>query len=284
METHAPPAKIFDYASWSERVEELGVRYRAAEPYPHAFLDNFLDSEAAGRAMQAFPSLGSDDWINYTHYNEKKFGLTELDRFPGHIKEIIQELNSQPFLDFLSNLTGIPGLLADTSLEGGGLHQTPSGGFLNVHADFTAHPHQPKWRRRVNLLVYLNEGWQEDWGGHLEVWDRHMKACHNRILPLFNRAVIFNTDKDTFHGHPDPMTCPEDVTRKSIALYYFTEEEHVVVQSTEYRPRPEDGALKGMLIFVDKIVLRIYDRVKRIFGLDDKFASKLLKMLRGGKK
>ena len=85
-------------------------------------------------------------------------------------------------------------------LEGGGIHQSTRGGFLNIHADFTVHPHQKNWQRRVNVLVYLNNDWHEEWGGKLELWDRKMKACEESVLPVYNRCVIFNTDAEIYGG------------------------------------------------------------------------------------
>jgi 2OG-Fe(II) oxygenase superfamily len=127
--------------------------------------------------------------------------------------------------------------------------------------------------------VYLNRDWQESYGGQLELWDRQIKRCVQRIAPVFNRAVIFRTDPDSFHGHPDPMICPTSFTRKSLALYYFTDEpQPFMVRSTEYRARPGDGA-RAVWIYLDKMALRGYDKVKRRFGLSDRFASDLLKRL-----
>lgn len=249
--------------------------YSRAEPYPHAVLDNFLDEATARQLLAEFPPV-ADTWINYTHVNERKFGRNDRASFPPAIGAAIDTFNSPPFVAWLSRLTGIEGLRADPSLEGGGLHQTQRGGHLNIHADFTGHPHHPNWRRRVNLIVYLNDGWQESWGGALELWSRDMQRCVAKVPPLFNRAVIFNTDADSYHGLPDPMNCPEGTTRKSLALYYFTEEQQpFLVRSTEYRARPGDG-IKSVAIWADKQVLRVYDKVKRRFNLDDRFASRIL--------
>jgi len=252
--------------------------YKEAIAYPHIVIDHFLDSEIATKAFEEFPKIDSKEWINYTHYNEKKFGNTTFTSFPPTIKKIVESLNNPEFVSSLSKLTGIPNLIADPSLEGGGLHQSPRGGFLNIHADFTVHPHHRNWRRRVNLLIYLNESYESEWGGELEIWDRSMKECCNKIAPLFNRCVIFNTDSDTFHGHPEPFNCPENESRKSIALYYFTEESKTVkIQSTEYRAKPNEGSIKKVLVWADKMLLKIYDRIKRVTGMDDQLASKILK-------
>jgi hypothetical protein len=169
-------------------------------------------------------------------------------------------------------------LFADPTLDGGGLHQSTTGGFLNIHADFTVHPHHHNWRRRVNLLLYFNEEWQPEYGGNLELWSTDMKQCQMSIAPVSNRAVIFTTDIDSFHGHPEPLRCPAGVNRQSLALYYFTLEQHPFIRSTEYRARPDDG-LRGVLIYADKQLLRAYDWAKRHLGISDKTAFKILERL-----
>ncbi|MCB9285156.1 MAG: 2OG-Fe(II) oxygenase [Lewinellaceae bacterium] len=131
-------------------------------------------------------------------------------------------LNSQPFLEFLQNLTGIKEtLIPDPYFEGGGYHQIKPGGFLKVHVDFHKHK-MMDLDRRVNVLVYLNEDWKEEYGGHFELWERDMSQCVTRIAPLFNRMAIFSTTDYSWHGHPDPLACPPDRSRRSLALYYYT--------------------------------------------------------------
>jgi len=275
---------ILDLEKWSRKFEEYAPTYQQAYPYPFGSFDDFLEPEAARAAMNAFPGVKDEGWIHYVHVNEKKHGLNKMDMIPPDIQEVIKALNSEQFVAALSRLTGIPNLIPDPSLEGGGLHQSKRGGFLNIHADFTVHPHKRNWRRRVNVLVYLNEGWQPEYRGELELWTRDMKQCAQKILPVFNRCAIFNTDEDSFHGLPEPIQCPEDMTRKSIALYYFTEEEHVPrKRATNYRARPEDGG-KRVWIWLDKQVVAWYTQLKGWLGIDDKFVSKVLNFLNRGKK
>jgi hypothetical protein len=209
--------------------------------------------------------------------------LNKLDLLPEAIKGTINELNSPGFLEFLEGLTGIQQLMKDEFLEGGGVHQSKRGGFLNIHADFTVHPHHSNWQRRVNVLVYLNKDWQEDWGGQLELWDTQMKACEIKVLPLFNRCVIFNTDADSYHGHPVPMTCPEDQFRRSIALYYYTEENKPFRRATHYMARPEDGRKKFM-VKLDNTLVALYTELKGRLGANDKVMSKILRFFSGKKK
>jgi Rps23 Pro-64 3,4-dihydroxylase Tpa1-like proline 4-hydroxylase len=270
--------QIFDYESWSNQLPVLSEQYQQASPYPHIVLENFMNPAILEQCIDEFNKLNeSDGWINYVHYNEKKRGLNKLDLLPAAIKRTINELNSPAFLEFLSEITGIQNLQKDDSLEGGGIHQSGRGGYLNIHADFTVHPHHRNWQRRVNVLVYLNKDWREEWGGQLELWDRDMKACERKALPIFNRCVIFNTDADSYHGHPEPMTCPENKFRRSIALYYYTVEERPFRRATLYKARPGEGSKKWM-VKLDNAMVAAYTELKGMLGANDKIVSKVLKL------
>lgn len=267
-------------ASVLSEVDRLKSEYASAAPFPHVVIDAFLQSDVAKRAGKEFPPL-TDDWIGYMHVNENKYANIEPMTWGPTLQALLDELQSQSFISFLEELTGIQGLLPDHELAGGGLHQSIRGGYLNVHADFTVHPRRRDWQRRVNVLVYFNEEWSDEWGGHLELWDRHMQRCEARISPLENRAVIFTTASDSFHGHPVPMRCPDGVARQSLALYYFTAEEAPLVRSTEYRARPGDGT-RALAIWTDKVALRLFDYAKRRFGISDALAGRVLTKLRRG--
>ena len=134
-----------------------------------------------------------------------------------YYKNLIQ-LN---FLKFLESLTGIEGLISDPYYVGGGIHETKKGGFLKVHTDFNYHK-KLKLDRRVNLLLYLNSDWKEEYGGHLELWDKDMLSCKRKVLPVINRMAIFSTTDFSYHGHPEPLSCPDNRSRRSLALYYYT--------------------------------------------------------------
>jgi len=268
---------VFDYYKWNSQLPELSKQYQHADPYPHIVLENFLNAKVLEECVEEFNELNkTDGWINYVHYNEKKRGLNKVDLLPPTIKKTISELNSPEFLQFLSELTGIRNLQNDDLLEGGGVHQSGKGGFLNIHADFTVHPHHRNWQRRINVLVYLNKDWQDEWGGKLELWDQQMKACGKKISPVFNRCVIFNTDADSFHGHPEPMTCPEDQFRRSIALYYYTLEKNPFRRATFYKTRPGEGN-KKFLVKIDNTMLAVYTKIKGWLGANDKIAGNLLR-------
>lgn len=266
---------IIDLLNLERDTTRLADSYQSASPFPHIVLDNFLNKEAALQAMNEFSALDTQRWSSYVHVNERKTRNIDSISWGPILQMILEELNSAQFVQFLSHLTGIQGLFADPSLEGGGLHQSTNGGFLNIHTDFTVHPHHRNWSRQVNLLLYLTEDWQTKYGGDLELWTPDMKRCECSIAPLGNRVVIFTTSSDSFHGHPDPMSCPPGVARRSLALYYFKLEEHPIVRSTDYRGRPGER-FRSILIYADKLILHTYDRVKRPLGLSDEIASTIL--------
>lgn len=124
-------------------------------------------------------------------------------------------------MSWLEQLTGISGLIADMEFTGGGFHSTLSGGKLDLHVDFNMHLRNGL-DRRVNLIFFLNKDWPESYGGHLELWDKELSRPPKKVLPVFNRMVIFGTTDFTYHGHPVELSCPADRYRKSLALYYYS--------------------------------------------------------------
>ncbi|MDO8903151.1 2OG-Fe(II) oxygenase [Hydrogenophaga sp.] len=224
----------------------LAQEYASAEPFPHIVLDGILPAGVLQQALDNFPTepLKSDRIfdINYGGHHKRQILPYDCNK---EAQALFAFLNSKAVLQFLEGLTGISGLIPDPYFEGGGFHEISRGGLLGVHADFrindTLH-----LERRINLLIYLNPDWQEEWGGALELWDRKMSACHAKVFPLLNRCVVFSTDADSFHGHPDPLNTPEHVKRRSIALYYYTSSRNIYKEvpshSTMYYARPTDSA------------------------------------------
>ena len=192
--------------------------------------------------VREFPAPGTISWQKFDNAKEIKLASSKEATFGSAARLLMYHLNSATFLDFLSTVTGIPDLIPDPGFEGGGLHQIVRGGKLGVHADFNKHS-KLGLDRRLNLLLYLNQNWKEEYGGHLELWDKDMKGCEAKVLPLFNRVMIFSTTDFTYHGHPTPLQCPEGWTRKSLALYYYSNgrpvEEVTGGHSTLFRARDE---------------------------------------------
>ena len=214
------------------------AEYAAAQPFPHIVIDDFLPGDVLHRVLEEFPTTPARQFDRAQEKLKSQYHPRECS--PA-IRALFAELNSQGFLRFLKALTGIRGLVPDPYFNGGGLHETQAGGKLGIHADFNVHPVM-KLQRRLNLLIYLNEDWDDEFGGKLELWDRAMTRCETSIAPVFGRAVIFDTDLDSYHGHPDPLACPPDRSRRSIATYYYTafagSEGAVRSKTTGFRRRP----------------------------------------------
>ena len=200
----------------------LHGQYASAEPFPHIVLDGLFDDETLDAVLAEFPSREAMRWREFDSTTEKKLGyFHETSTISKTVRAFLEAMNSFEMLLWLEALTGIEGLIPDPYFGGGGLHQIEPGGFLKIHADFNVHP-KLKLDRRLNMLIYLNRNWRDEYGGHLELWDRDMSAFREKILPLFNRTVIFSTTDTSFHGHPHPLTAPEGMSRKSVSLYYYT--------------------------------------------------------------
>jgi Rps23 Pro-64 3,4-dihydroxylase Tpa1-like proline 4-hydroxylase len=205
-----------------QRADELAPKYIANKPFPHIYFDDFLPSAVAELAVATFPDPDKIDWLRHRGLDQnKKLAFDHAEFLPSPLRDILFFLNSRPMLLFLEKLTGIQDIFGDPYYNGGGLHQIKPGGSLEVHADYSYHP-KLKVDRRINVLVYLNKDWKEEYGGHFELWNRELTQAEAKILPIFNRCAIFSTTSHSYHGHPTPLTCPPDRTRKSIATYYFS--------------------------------------------------------------
>jgi Rps23 Pro-64 3,4-dihydroxylase Tpa1-like proline 4-hydroxylase len=227
--------------------------YKANQPYPHIYFDNFLPVEVAEAALRDFPEPKEVAWHSYKDVNQhKKLAFDAVEKLPQSIRDVLYFLNTRPMLKFLETLTGIQSVLPDPHYVGGGLHQIRPGGLLEVHADFSYH-NGLRLDRRINVLIYLNKDWKEEYGGHFELWDREVKRAEKKILPLFNRCAIFSTTSVSFHGHPVPLACPPDRNRKSIATYYYSngrpEEDPELTHKHEvaFQQRPGVNRVKASL-------------------------------------
>jgi len=227
----------------AEVAESSRLSYAHAKPFPHVVFDDFFAPSLLEQVLAEFPKPGQIQWQRFDDKREIKLASAAESSFGPITRILLYHLNSITFLEFLNRVTGIDSLLSDPCFDGGGLHQIQRGGKLAIHADFNKHP-RFNLDRRLNALLYLNKDWREEYGGHLELWDRDMTRCGARILPVFNRFMVFGTTDFTYHGHPDPLQCPEGVTRKSLALYYFSNgrpaEEVAGTHSTVFRERPQE--------------------------------------------
>lgn len=240
----------FDYNRLYEYAKSHAAAYQKADPFPHVVIDNFGNDVWMRMLEGMFPRREDLAWYKYDNQLEKKLAMPHVDKLPDVFKYMLWEMNSGGFVKFIELLTGFSGLISDCEYYGGGLHQIERGGKLDVHVDFNVHPNNGL-KRRVNVLLYLNSHWKEEYGGHLELWDRDVSRPVQRILPLLNRLVVFTSNDYSYHGHPEPLDCPESVTRKSIAVYYYgcDREQSDNAHSTVYKARPgeaSDAALEAL--------------------------------------
>ncbi len=254
------PARFFPENYLETLAKENAHTYQNAVPFSHIFFDDFLQSEALEKVLEEFPSTDNPQWQEYKSETENgKLASGKYEMIPPHTRYVLDQLNTPPFLQFLETLTGIKGLIPDPYYVGGGMHQTKPGGWLGMHVDFNRYE-QLKLYRRINVLIYLNKEYKEDYGGHLELWDEKMEKCHGKIAPLFNRCAIFTTSENSHHGHPDPLRFPEGITRKSLAWYYYTVDNGEKIadeaHTTLFKARPgKDAAYR--LIAIKSILRKI---------------------------
>ena len=233
-----------DYSQARRIGESLSAEYCFAEPFPHIVLDNFLPRPVIDLAIENFPKeeLKSDKTFEMGYAGLHKRQILP-DDCSGKARELFHFFNSRPMIEFLEGISSIPGLLPDPFYAGGGYHETTTGGKLGIHADFRIEE-RSHLHRRMNVIIYLNEDWKDEYGGCLELWSRDMSKKCKEVSPILNRCVIFNTDADSYHGHPDPLTTPDGVVRRSIALYYYTASKEIYKEipnnSTIYHARPTD--------------------------------------------
>lgn len=212
-------------------------------------IENFFPAERVREVAQEIEAARIDPEAPGYGWLDKR-RVSDMEKLPPKTRRLVEELNAPPFLRWLEELTGIEGLQPDPYLEGAGIHQIPPGGYLKIHTDFNWH-RRLGLHRRINALLYLNEDWQEEWGGKLELWDekditKDDGKASAAFSPLFNRMVIFSTTDFSYHGHPHRLECPPDRTRNSIALYYYSKERpasEIKFQKsgmTNYRERPEE--------------------------------------------
>jgi hypothetical protein len=242
-------------------VETLRSRFHCAKPYRHIWMDDFLQPDFAQQVADAYPSYAQAREMGrqFRAVNENlKVQVTDSDRFPGPVRELALALSAPEFLRTVEAITGIEALEADPEFVGGGMHVMGSGGRLDVHVDFNQLPERGL-HRRLNILVYLNPAWREEWGGLTDLWDESVRESANALAPIANRCLIFNTTESSFHG-VTPLRCPPEVTRNSFAAYYYTRAEPgdgaSPQHTTVFKPRPNELWRERILLPLERSARR----------------------------
>ena len=259
--------------------EEFKKNFSTIEPFPHFCIDNFLNEDFAYEIYESFPTYqeAQKQGRDFKAINEsRKIQVTDSSLYAPAIKKLNDCLASKEFLEMFSDLTGIPDLMADPDLMGGGIHETKTGGHLDVHVDFN-YDEKKKLYRRLNILIYFNKDWKEEYGGQLELWDKDVKKRYGYFEPKFNRACGFLTSDISFHGVTQ-ISCPPDVVRKSFASYFYTKsvpenwpsESH----STIFKARPSEFMKGKVSMPIEQVTRNIKSSYK---GLKESIKGRVKK-------
>ena len=223
-------------------VAKYKEEFNSGKPYKHLVIDNFLTDKVADSLFNNFPKM-TDLRKHYKGLNEQKSEGSSFNEYHGDFVKVLEAIKCEEFVKMLEEIVKIDDLLLPDDHRGAGVHQGKNGSFLDIHVDFSIHPIL-NMHRRLNLLIYLNKGWQKDYGGHLELWNPDVSVCEKEVMPSFNRCVIFETTDTSYHGY-DTINIPEDQTRKSIYSYYYSPvADGVKYHDTIFKPRPSDSAMK----------------------------------------
>lgn len=208
-------------------LEKLHKQFNTSLPFRHVVIDNFFREEIAEKIAAEFPTHNSEVWtVAYNNPVEIKKACSHWDKFPENIYASLFYLCSIEFTKIIEQISGEENVIADYGLHGGGMHSHCAGGKLNIHKDYSIHPKLP-YKRNFNVIVYMTPNWKSEWGGGIEFWSHNFenelpKECMASYENKFNRAVIFDTTENSWHGLPQELKCPADESRKSLATYYLT--------------------------------------------------------------
>ncbi|MBL4900980.1 MAG: 2OG-Fe(II) oxygenase [Colwellia sp.] len=250
MLEHIYTNKVFNFDKFEEYVKNNKEIYQNKKPFSYDGITDLFSEVALDGILDSFPAVEDEELWDKRDDKGIQVKLrtnwkTELDIAPK-ILEVVQTLQSGRFCRLLSEYTGIDGLMPDYWFGGGGLNQIMKDGELAIHVDGTYND-EIKMYRRVNIIVFLNQDWKDEYGGHLEFWDKELTHCVDKVSPVYNTMAMFNTSDLTPHGHPYPLTCPDNMSRKSLILYYYTSSRpddeivHEKVHRALFTPRDELG-------------------------------------------
>jgi len=269
--------------------------FRSADPFPHLVIDQFFTPIFCEQLIAEFPPFERGNNLNEDGLPGGKSTIEDI-RSLGAGYTLADDLfQSVEFSSLISDLTGIPDLLYDRMYVGGGTHENRPGQELDPHVDFNYHPHQG-WHRRLNLIVYLNREWKEQWGGSIEFhedpWRPPEQNRVRRVVPLANRAILFETSERSWHGFEAIRQPPdhESISRKSLAIYMYTRDrppaETAPAHATVYVERPlpfvlrpgDSTAAQGAR--VRKALTRRLEHIGRLQERDRAFSQRIITELR----
>ena len=250
------------FGDWINNIDKLSDKYINAEPFEHIIIPNFLNSEYAEEIYNKFPN-DYTNWHKYCNPIELKYACDDINNLDKPLKNMFYLLSSEFMLEKISKISNIKNLIYDEYLHGAGLHCHPRGGRLNMHLDYEKHPITGK-QRRINIILYMNKEWKEEWNGHTELWDKDMKECKIKSIPVFNSAIIFKTNDISWHGVPEIIKCPEGSYRKSLAYYYVSELEEI---SNDNKVGNDGSGYRTKATFVKRPCDQYDERMEKLYKI-----------------
>lgn len=208
------------FGSWINNPEQLSYKFNNAEPFEHIIIQNFLKEEIANKISNEYPT-NLDDYYKYNNPLEIKYAYDNISNMGDNIKNVFYALCSSKIINALQSITNKKELDYDPTCHGGGLHIHPNNGRLHMHLDYEKHPILQNKQRYLNIIIYLTKDWDKSWGGETELWNKEMTECKVKSNVQFNTALIFKTTEKSWHGLPEPIKCPDDKLRKTLAFYYL---------------------------------------------------------------
>jgi Rps23 Pro-64 3,4-dihydroxylase Tpa1-like proline 4-hydroxylase len=250
---------------YENKLQGFIAAFNSAQPFRHIIIDNFLNTSDAIDLYENFPDV-HDMRTHYKGLNEKKSELSGFNLLNSSFNQLHQNLITEATITGLEKLTGLSPLSTIEDRLGYGLHQGGNNSFLDIHIDYNIHPIQNK-HRKLNLILFLNKEWQDEWGGYLEFWDRDVKQCITSVKPVFNRCVVFECSEISYHGY-STIKVPQGVTRKSYYQYYFLPNtSDTKFHDTIFKPRPQDKAIKKAGTYIKEFLKNNAKKILLRLGL-----------------
>jgi|SRR5215203_197189 len=249
----------------AKRIDEWSSQFNNAQPFRFLVIDNFLDFDLAQSLSKEFPSLEYMD-VNYKGINEKKSEHSSFENLHPVFTNFKDAITRKEVTCIIENIAQIDKLETIEDRYGFGLHQGGQHSFLDIHVDYNLHPIRKK-QRRLNLIIFLNPEWNQEWGGALEFWDKHVTSCRQSISPVFNRCVLFECNEYSYHGY-SKINCPETITRKSFYLYYFSNpEQPMIFHDTIFKNKPSEPLSKRFVVSLKEATKNFIKRILYYSGL-----------------
>ncbi len=231
-----------------EFLMETHKSFLLAKPFKYVVINNFIEDGTAKQLSVHFPTLEKMN-VSYNGINEKKTEHSAFAELNIIYKQLKDTLFKDSFVKTIEQITGVENLQLIDDRYGYGLHQGGKGSFLDIHIDYNLHPLK-RMQRRFNLILFLSESWDDLWGGNLQFWNADVTKCIQSLQPQFNTCVLFECNEISYHGYNE-ITCPENITRKSFYLYFFSQPANQLsFHDTMFKPTPADTKLKKIKVIV----------------------------------